>query len=112
MKKFSYLEQMQKDAEKGTKQLKSIIKENRKSLITAENFWKQLNDCEVNSLTFEGCIYINGKTKQVIRDGEVVKINVKQMRLVWDEYCWEEGITQELTEMMDEIDKFHGLTFD
>jgi len=84
----------------------------KKYNITPELFWKQLNGCEVNSLTFEGCIYIKGSTKQIFRDGEPLKITKKQMQAVWSEYCWEEGITQELTKMMDKIDKFHGLTFD
>ena len=53
---------------------------------------KMLRGCEVNSITYEGCVYIKGT--QIWRDGEVVD-NLdtdEKVKTLWEEFIEEEGL--------------------
>lgn len=52
---------------------------------------KMLNGCEVNSLNYEGCVYIKGI--KVFRDGEIIDEldTAEKINEIWVEYKYEEG---------------------
>ena len=58
--------------------------------MTTVEILKEMNGCECNSLTFEGCVgIING---EIFMDGEKIRYTKKQIKQLWQEYLEEEGI--------------------
>jgi len=49
------------------------------------NFWKDFNGQEIDSLEFEGVVYIDGRNKVLIQDGEKIKPTLKQTKILQKE---------------------------
>lgn len=62
----------------------NLSKSNQESL-------ELMNGCEVQSLNYEGCVYI--RDNKVFMNGEVVDtLNTNsKVKNLWDEYVWGEG---------------------
>jgi hypothetical protein len=57
----------------------------RKTVMTANEIKNTLDGCEVNSLTYEGVVYVsNGKAYM---DGDVIRVSWKTL---WNEYIGNE----------------------
>jgi hypothetical protein len=55
-------------------------------------FYKTLNGHEIQSLEFEGVVYVDGRNKCIVVDGSRIKPNDNQLRDLWDEYIESEGL--------------------
>jgi len=68
-------------------------------------FYKTLNGSEIQSLEFEGTVYVNGRERCVVRDGEKMKPSMDQLRTLWDEYVEGEGLYETKVEEKEPVDE-------
>jgi|GEM_PF-3035867 hypothetical protein len=55
-------------------------------------FYKTLNGHEIESLEFEGVVYVDGRNKCVVSNGERITPSKEQLKDLWDEYVDSEGL--------------------
>jgi hypothetical protein len=57
-----------------------------------DDFYKMLNGCEINSLEFEDVVYVDGKNRAIIRNGEKIQPNKEELKTLWREYVQGEDL--------------------
>lgn len=55
-------------------------------------FYKTLNGHEISSLEFEGVVYVDGRNRCIVSDGERITPTKEQLKDLWDEYVESEGL--------------------
>lgn len=63
-------------------------------------FYKTLNGHEIESMEFEGVVYVDGRNRCIVSDGERIQPTKEQLKELWDEYVESEGLyLEEVTKM-------------
>ena len=64
----------------------------------ADYFYKTLGGHEIDSIEFEGVVYVDGKNKCLFMDGEKITPTKKQLEILWQEHIDNEGGLESLYE--------------
>jgi hypothetical protein len=55
-------------------------------------FYRSLNGSEIQSMDFEGTVYVDGRNKCIVRDGEKMRPSEDELKTLWKEYVDGEGL--------------------
>ena len=66
-------------------------------------FYRSLNGCEIQSMDFEGTVYVDGRKKCIFRDGEKMRPSEDELKTLWKEYVDGEGLEYVDGEGLDEV---------
>ena len=68
-------------------------------------FYRSLNGCEIQSMELEGTVYVDGRKKCVVRDGEKMRPSEDELKTLWKEYVDGEGLYETKVENHEPVDE-------
>ena len=74
-------------------------------------FYKTLNGHEINSLEFEGVVYVDGRNRCIVSNGERITPSKEQLKDLWDEYVESEGLYLEKANESNNGEMGHNINF-